>query len=215
MIRTVGIACALVALLPPAAGAADSDDGLTLYLSGGVSLPSDPPELGQLWDAGPSVGGGLGIRFSPLWEVVAALAWQRFPTDEAAQKDDLLLSGPGGVLEIATLDGRDATALTVMAELRFHVPTEGSRVRPYLSFGWGYFDISTADATVTPTDPEVGPVLVLGDSDTAFGVTIGGGLQIPVTARTRVLLETDYTVGFTERISTQYLPLRLGFGFGL
>jgi hypothetical protein len=224
LIRLVGVACSLIALLPPASGAAEpggrpgaagaaESDGLTLYISGGIALAEDPPELGELWKTAPSVAGGLGIRFSPTWEVVATLAWQRFPTDEAAQIDDLLLAGPGGVLEIASLDGRDATALTVTAELRFLVPTEGRRVLPYLSFGWGYFDISTADATVTAVDPGVGAVTVLGDSDGGLGVTIGGGLHFPLSAGTVGLVETGYTVGFTEPISTQYLPFRLGLGF--
>jgi hypothetical protein len=93
------------------------------------------------------------------------------------------------------------------------VPSDGRRVLPYLSFGWGYFDISTADATVTPVDPGVGPVTVLGDSDNGLGVTIGGGLHFPLSAGTIALAETGYTIGFTEPISTQNVPLRVGFGF--
>jgi hypothetical protein len=188
---------------------------MSLYLSAGISLPSDPPELVEFWDAAPAAAAAWGVRFSPLWEVVASLSWQRFPANEAAQVEDLLLSGPGGVLEVVAIDGRDATALTVTAEARFHVPTDGRRVLPYLSFGWGYFDISTSDALVTSEDPTMEPVLVPGDTDAAFTVTIGGGLQLPLTARARIVLDAAYTVGFTEPISTQYLPLRLGLGLGI
>lgn len=224
MIRLAGLTRVIAALLAPAApvvpapataAAAPPVDAMSLYLSAGISLPSDPPELAEFWDTAPAAAAAWGVRFSPLWEVVASLTWQRFPADEAAQVEDLLLSGPGGVLEVRAIDGRDATALTVTAEARFHVPTEGRRVLPYLSFGWGYFDVSTSDATVTPADPSVGPVLVPGDTDTAFAVTIGGGLQLPVSARARIVLDTGYTVGFTEPVSTQYLPLRVGLGLGI
>jgi len=218
LIRTPALTGLLVALLGPVAALATEpaaqDDGMSIYLTGGVSLTNDPPELSEFWDTGLGVGTAWGFQLSPQWEMLAALSWQRFPADEAAQIGDLLLSGPGGILEIASLDGRDVTAITATAEMRFHVPTEGGRVLPYLSFGWGLFNLTTSDATVTPADPGVASVVVLGESDTAFGVTIGGGLQVPVGARTRVLLDCAYTVGFTERISTQYLPVRLGLGLG-
>jgi len=203
---------------PQAAAAAPTTppaEEMSIYLTGGVSLPNDPPELIDFWDVGVGVGAAWGFRLSPYWEMLACFSWQRFPADEAAQIEDLLLSGPGGVLTIESLDGRDATAITATVELRFHVPTERRRVLPYLSFGWGLFNITTSDASVTSTDPTLAPVVVLGDSDSAFGATIGGGLQFPVSPRTRVVLDCAYTVGFTEKISTQYLPVRLGLGIGI
>jgi hypothetical protein len=220
LIRTPVLTGLLAVLLGPVAGVAaapvePADEGMSVYFSGGISLPNDPPELIEFWDMGLGLEAAWGFRLSPLWEMLAAFSWQRFPADEAAQIDDLLLSGPGGTLEIESLDGRDASAMTATIEMRFHVPTEGGAVLPYLSFGWGLFSIATSDAVVTPADSGIDPVVVLGESDSALGVTIGGGLQLPVGGGTRIVLDCAYTVGFTDEISTQYLPVRLGLGFGI
>lgn len=213
-LRAVVLLLPGLALVVPAPPAGAEENDVTFYVEAGAGIPTDPPEFGDFWNTSLSLGGGFGARFSPLWEIAGMLHYQKFPADEQAQIDDLLLSGPGGVLQVARIDGRDATVLTVTAEARFLVPTEG-RVLPYLAFGWGLFEIFTSDAVVTPTDPTVGPITVLGDTDGAFGATIGGGLQIPFRGNTRVTVDMIYTVGFTEKISTQYLPLRVGLGFGL
>jgi hypothetical protein len=201
-------------LLLAFAGPAAAQD-LTLYLDAGATFPQNPPEFSDFWNTGPSAGVSLGVRISPIWEVVGSLHWQRFPADEAAQIDDLLLQGFGQTLLIRSLDGRDATSFTVMAEARFHVPTDGRRVLPHLTFGWGLLELSTSDATVVPDSDVVAPITILGDTDAAFGVTVGGGIEMPVSRGTRLLLDSIYTVGFTDTISTQYLPLRVGIGFAL
>jgi opacity protein-like surface antigen len=209
MLRSACAATLAFALAAPA-----SAQDLTLYLDAGPTFPQNPPEFADFWNIGPSLGVGLGTRLSPLWEIVGSVHWQHFPADEAAQIGDLLLQGFGQTLAIRSLDGRDATSLTLMAEARFHVPTDG-RLLPYLAFGWGFFELYTSDAKVTPDDDAFAPVTVLGDTDGAFGVTVGGGLELPVSHGTRLLLDSTYTVGFTDLISTQYLPLRLGVGFAL
>jgi hypothetical protein len=101
-----------------------------------------------------------------------------------------------------------------MAEARFHVPTEGGRLDPFLSFGWGYFEIFTSEATVIPTAPDLRPVVVLGDTDGAFGVAAGGGMAWAAWPRVSLLANVSYTIGFTESISTQYFPVRVGLGVG-
>lgn len=211
MSRVARAAAWIVALAGPAAA-----QDLTLYAGAGPSFPQNPPEFSDFWRTGPAVSLGVGTRLSEIWEVVGSFQWQRFPADEAGQIDDLLLQGPGGeTLEIRSLDGRDATSLTLMIEARFHVPTQSRRILPYLAFGWGFFELSTSDATVTADVPGFEPVTILGDTDGAFGVTVGGGVELPVSRGVRVLLDSVYTVGFTESASTQYLPLRVGVGVGI
>jgi hypothetical protein len=102
-----------------------------------------------------------------------------------------------------------------MAEARFHVPTESGRILPHLMFGWGFLEVRTSDATATADVPGFEPVTILGDTDGAFGVAVGAGVELPVSRRTRLLLDSIYTVGFTDGASTQYLLLRVGVGFGI
>jgi opacity protein-like surface antigen len=200
------------ALLAPLSPAAAQD--LRGWVNGGWALPSDPPEFWELWDGGWSVGGGLGVRVAPEWEFGTSFHVQRFGVDEAAQIDDLLLAGFGQVIPVRALEGRELTMLTLMAELRFHFRPPGARVAPFLSFGTGYFRLDEADATVTPDRPGLDPVIVLGETDSALGATIGAGVEYALGPRVRILLDAIYTVGFTESTSAQYLPIRLGLGIG-
>ncbi len=203
-------ALAFLAIALPCADASAQD--LRGWVNGGWVIPSDPPELWELWTGGWSAGGGLGVRVSPDWELGIALHLQRFDIDRAAQIDDLLLSGFGTIIPIREIKGRELTMISLMGEARFHFAPPAARASPFLVFGWGYFRLDEADATVTPAIPEFDPVLVLGASDDAFATTIGAGLEWALTSRISLMADAVYTVGFTARTSAQYLPLRLGVG---
>jgi hypothetical protein len=187
-----------------------------LYVDVGLSIPAAPPELSDFWNTGFSFGGGFGIRPSAFWEIATNVHYQRFPADERGQIDALLLSGPGGVLPIQSIEGRDAEATAILAELRVHPGHPGSRVDPFLAFGAGYFQVSTTDATVTPAPSSgLGPITIVGDSDTALAASVGGGIEWQAGANWRLVLDSIYTIGFTEQSSTEFLPLRMGLAFQL
>ncbi|MFN8178919.1 MAG: outer membrane beta-barrel protein [bacterium] len=205
--RPAAVALLVAAAWPASASAED----FLLYLDAGLSIPAAPPELPDFWNPGLSLGGGVGVRLSPFWEIATDVHYQRFPADERAQIDGLLLSGPGGVLPIQSIDGRDAEATAILTEVRVHPGRAGARVDPFLAFGAGYFQISTTDATVTPAPSSgVDPITIVGDSDTALAAAIGGGLQIHAGTGWRVVLDAIYTIGFTEQSSTEFIPLRVG-----
>jgi len=198
------------ALFLPSAGMAQD---LRFYINGGLSLPADPAEFPDLWNVAPSFGGGVGIRVAPEWELVGIFHVQRFPADEAAHIDDLLLVDPTGeVFEIASLDGRDATVVTLMAESRFHFPTRFRRLSPFLAFGAGYFEFAISPATFTPDGPNQSSVRFDEEIDSALGASVGAGIGFDVTPRIRMIFDSIYTIGFTEPVSAQYLPLRIGVG---
>jgi hypothetical protein len=202
----------VAATLPAGAWAED----FLLSFDVGLSIPAAPPELPDFWNPGVSLGGGVGLRLSSFWEIATNVHYQRFPADERAQIDGLLLSGPGGVLPIASIDGRDAEATVILTEVRVHPGRVGSRVDPFLAFGAGYFQISTTDATVTPEPSSgVGPITIIGDSDTALAAAVGGGVQLRVGTGWRVVLDSIYTIGFTEQSSTEFIPLRVGIAVEL
>jgi opacity protein-like surface antigen len=204
---------AVVALVAAGSATARAED-FVVYLDAGTAFPTAPPEFSDFWKTGITIGGGFGLRLSPFWEVATVAHYQRLPADEEGQIDGLLLSGPGGVLEIAGIDGRDVNAIALVSEIRAHVGRPGSAWDPFLAFGAGFFRVSTTDATVTSTDPRVGAVTVLGDTDSALAATVGGGMQYAVSPGWRIVLDSIYTIGFTDQSSTEFLPLRIGVAIG-
>jgi hypothetical protein len=205
----VRAAALLLAAVVATAGATSADE-LRIHASGGVAFPLSPAEFSDFWKTGFSVGGGIGVWSSPCWEIVGSFHFQRHTADRSRQAADLLLEGMGLVSGVRAIEGRDAKVVTLTAEVRFHIPTESSSMSPFLAFGAGYFGISTTDARVTPELEGLDPVTVLGDQDDAFGATFGAGVEAQVVSRVRLVFDSIYTIGFTERVSTQFLPLRLG-----
>jgi len=204
----VGAAAALAGATHPAHA-----QGLVVVVDAGVVAPAAPPEFSDFWNAGWTAGGGLAVVLSPLWEIATSAHYQRFPADEAHQIDGLLLSGPGGVSEIASIDGRDARTLSLTTEVRFQLRATDAAIRPYLSFGAGFFQVSTFDATVVAVSPGIPSVSIPGDTDSALAATVGAGARTRLAPGVLAVLECLYTIGFTEQSSTEYLPLRAGLAF--
>lgn len=189
-------------------------DDLLGYVNGGATLPIHPGEFTEFWDAGFSLGAGLGLPMSPLWQLNTQFQFQRFGSDSKRQSADLLLSGPNGeILGVAGIEGRDLTILTVIAEARFLVPSTNPSRTWFLSFGFGRADVFTSEATVTSVDPRLEPLQIVGDTDAAFATSIGGGVEIDIGTSVRLTIDSIYTTAFTEGSATQFLPLRLGLAF--
>lgn len=205
----------LLALLPAAPARAEAPPPTLLaYVDAGASLPVHPAEFSEFWSPGWSIGGGLGIPIDRYWQLDAHFRYHHHGADASRQAGDLLLSGPGGVLvPVASIDGRDLTILTVMAELRFLVPTEAPGRSWFLSFGAGAGEVYTGDATVVAADAAIEPKVIVGDSDAAFASSMGGGVEIDLSATVRLTVDSIYTIVFTEQTATQFLPLRIGLAY--
>lgn len=212
MPRSVFLVLGCLALAAPARASGD----LTVHVQAGWAFPADPPEFSDLWNGAASLGGGIGVRLAPEWELVGSLHYQEFAADPAAHRRDLLLVSPTGEpVEIRSMDGRDARVITLLGELRFLFPVRSARYSPFLSFGTGYFDMSLSPATFVPETPGA-PQLARfpAETDSGLAASIGGGLGLRLSATLQLTLDCIYTVGFTEGVSTQFLPLRLGLVIG-
>jgi len=209
-ILALALAASAAAAAPDPAGPRTGTD-LMAYLHSGLALPVHPAEFDEFWHLGWNVGAGIGVPVAPEWEITVQFQYQHHGADESRQKADLLLSGPGGIVApVASIDGRDLSVLTLMAEARFLVPSARPSPTWFLAFGFGVGSVSTSDALVTAEDPGLEPVTVLGDSDTAFATSFGGGVEIDLSGSLRLTVDSIYTLVFTEQTSTQFLPLRLG-----
>jgi len=204
----------LTALLLGSTPVGSVADDLLAYVNSGGSLPVHPAEFGEFWNTGFSLGGGVGLPITREWQLTTQFQFQRFGADGEQQSRDLLLSGPRGeVLGVASIEGRDLTVVTVMAEARFLIPSVDPSRTWFLSFGFGRAAISTSDAMVTSVDPRMEPVAIVGDKDAAFSSSIGGGVEIDISPSVRLTVDSIYTTAFTSGSSTQFLPLRLGLAF--
>ena len=215
LLPAIVLSAPALAAEPAAPGdAAPRPASLLAYLDGGLSLPVHPAEFGEFWNPGWSVGAGLGIPIDPFWQLDAHFRYHRHAADAGRQSGDLLLSGPGGILvPVASIDGRDLTILTVVAELRFLVPTETPQRTWFLSFGAGAGEVFTSDAIVVSTDETMDPIVIVGDSDAAFASSMGGGVEIDLSEAVRLTIDSIYTIVFTEQTATQFLPLRIGLAY--
>lgn len=212
-IRPATVIAPLVLLFASTAVPSSADD-LLGYVNTGGSMPVHPAEFGQFWNAGFSLGGGVGLPLTREWQLNTQFQFQRFGADGHRQSRDLLLSGPNGeVVGVASIEGRDLTMLTIMAEARFLIPSATPSRTWFLSFGFGRAEVFTSDAMVTSVDPRLDPLPIAGDSDAAFASSIGGGVEIDVSNNLRITVDSIYTTAFTAGSSTQFLPLRLGLAF--
>lgn len=212
--RTLGLLAASALLIaPPAAQASD----FLGYIHAGGALPVHPGEFGEFWNTGWSLGGGFGLPISPEFMLAVQFTHQRHGSDGAAQAEDLLLTGPGGVVvEVESLEGRGLSVTSILAEARVLAPSTNPARTWFVSFGVGAANVSTADATVIGRG--LTPVVVSGDADAAFATSFGGGVEIDLNSTVRLTLDSAYTIIFTdgERThgpSTQFLPLRIGLAF--
>jgi hypothetical protein len=204
------LAVAAAATLAATFEDAFAGDGLVFYADGGASFPAAPPEFPDFWNIGWSAGLGLGVALAPAWEVVTSAHLQRYGADEGNQVEGLLLEGPGGLLDIASIDGRDVETIALLAEIRFHGGVPDAVWRPFLAFGAGFIQVSTTDAMVTAHEPGFEPVPIPGDSDAAFAAAIGGGVARRISPRVSLVFDATYLIGFTEQSSTESIPFRLG-----
>jgi hypothetical protein len=197
------VSIALVALLVVVLGSmlfAGNVGKYEFYLNGAIGLPMLPEEFSDYWKTSVlNFGVGFGYPITPIFSSTIYFDYGNFGFDGDKFAHDNDLSG------VISVDGLNASIITITANFKAAVPT--GTVRPYLSGGGGFFFLSLGDGSVS------GGGLVVpieGDSEDAFGINVGAGIEFAAAKTVNIFLDGRYVLGFTEGESTGVLPIKLG-----
>jgi opacity protein-like surface antigen len=195
----VNIAVVMLAIVA-VCGLLNAGDGFELCVNGALGLPMSPEVFSDYWKTSIlNFGGGLGYSFSPVFSSNIYFDYGNFGFDGEKFAHDL---GVGGMISV---DGGNASVMTVTANIKAAVPT--GAVRPYFCGGGGLYILSIDDASVSGG----GMVIpVNGSSENALGINFGAGFELAVAKTVNIFLDGRYVLGFTEGESTGTLPIRLG-----
>jgi len=185
---------------------AQYDNKTAYYINSGLSIPSAPDGFSDWYKVGFNFGGGISYPLTDVFSLRGYYAFNSFKFDEDPFLEDFGLSGLG--IEI---DGGSFTIIQGTANLKISLPTSpDSKANPYFTGGIGFMRSSIGDITATFVG---GSLSQDGDSETAFSIDFGAGLDITINGKTALFFEGTYTIGFTEDESTQYFPIRIGIIF--
>lgn len=173
-----------------------------LYIGGGLSFPMSPEIFSDYWSMGFNFGGGIGYKFGRNISGNAYFSYTSFPLNESKFLDDL--NAPSEV----NISGGSASVILVTANIKALLIANPNQVTPYLLSGLGLFSLSTSDVTVSYQGYQ--QIANTSNSESAFGIVFGGGVDIPVSPTIKVFLEIGYVIGFTEGESTGYMPVKGG-----
>lgn len=184
---------------------AQGTNKLEFYCNSGISFPAAPDEFTDYWRMGFNFGGGIGYSVTPNLTLIGYFDFNGFRFDDDKFLRDYGFSGYG-----ISISGGEASIITFSGNLKATLQTRPSQVRPYFCGGIGLFKLSIGDVTVYGPG---GSATAEGDSETAFSVLFGAGIDFAIGERMDLFIEGRYVIGFTEDESTQMFPIKLGIKF--
>ena len=174
-------------------------------LNTGFSIPVSET-LSEFWGSGLGLGIGAGYVLNQKFTILASLDYNRFKINE-----DKFLTLEGLDTSVASIEKGGITTFSAFAEAKMGgVRREDLRMVPYVIAGLGFFRFKSDD--VIQVIPIIGPPelkrTAVTESD--FGVSAGGGVNIRLTDRFDLYLEGGLVIGFLPGSSTQLFPVKLG-----
>lgn len=199
------IISALLVLVSVTTAPAQDISKLEIYLNSGISFPLQPDEFADYWGVGFNFGGGVGYSINPNLSFVGYFDYNRFGFDEESLLRDYGLAGYG-----ILITGGEASSMTLSGTLKASLLTPPAQVCPYLYGGIGTSWISIGDVTISYLDESI---TVQGESESAFSVLVGAGIDFVIARRMDLFIEGGYAIAFTEGESTGIFPFKVGIKF--
>ena len=170
-----------------------SDSRFAFSVQGGVAPPTG--SLTDYHEVGFSLGGGVSYNMSPHLALnVISVGYDRFGLDQERVETD------SGV----QTTGASITMLSVMGGVKARFIPEG--FSPFMVADAGIVRSSVGDFTADGTPYS-------GFSESDFGISLGGGLEGPMSITSSVFSEIRVNMAFTEGDTQTYVPVRAGMRF--
>lgn len=193
----------LFACLLPLVVFAQEPRRATIELAGTFATPTAPDAFSEYWNDGFGVSGGINFPLSPTARLSFLVDVARFSLDERAFLWDFDLPNSG-----IAVDGGDATLIYGITNLSVLLgDPDAQRMIPYVLCGAGVYRQSFSDATVSGFGESV---RVPSDSETAVGLNVGVGFEMPAGRSAKFFVDGRYVFGFTGGDATQFVPIRFG-----
>jgi opacity protein-like surface antigen len=170
-------------------------------MGGGFSYPISPESLKNLHGTGLELQVGLGAHVPAGLSLMAVYGHTRVFVDEQGVTDYIRsldsTYDPGD-----PVDSNPTTIHTLVAQAV--VPLTASSVaRPYLVGGVGWMWVHSGD--ITYSGGQLG-----GGKESAFAITLGLGVEFPVSFSLNAFVQAAWVVGFTNDENTQFVPVLIG-----
>jgi hypothetical protein len=146
---------------------------ITVWMDGGLAIPSQPSEFSDLWNTTWPFSGGVGLSIFSWLEVAGGVKYGSFGISEIPAKSAI------GLVSTAAIDGGSIAILEYYGTARF-IAVPSQRVNPYAEVSVGAFRITGEDLEVEATDS--GPEPIPGFTNTmedvdGIHVSVGAGIQ--------------------------------------
>ena len=100
----------------------------------------------------------------------------------------------------------------MIANLKFNLINRESLVSPFLQLGIGFYRFSS-EASISYFESE--STVTFGEVRTAAIWMFGGGLDYNLNELLTLFIYTDYRIGYSDNIQTNYLPISFGVSLHL
>ncbi len=199
--------CLIVPLLAQDDAATVKTPVISLW--GGGSIPYLPEYSRQWWKNGWNIGGGYGYDFSPgsvgYSSLLLTAQYARFAFDVNGTLTNLNL-----LQKKVSLTRNPTTIFDAMLCYKGAFSPGPKTPAPYFLFGIGFLHYSEGAVTATGDTSFTNPA----KSQSAFGWTVGAGVEYPVTEMIRVFAQVKSTLGVTDP-TRQYFPISGGISYRL
>jgi len=170
-----------------------SDSRFAFSVQGGVAPPTG--SLTDYHEVGFSIGGGVSYNLNPHLALnVISVSYDRFGLDQERVETDLGVQSTGASIAM----------LSVMGGVRARFIPDG--FSPFVVADAGLVRSSVGDWTEDGTP-------YTGFSESDFGMSLGGGIEGPMSITSSVFSEIRVNVAFTDGDTQTYVPVRAGMRF--
>lgn len=168
----------------------------SVYANSGLSFPTAPSGFTDGYNMGFNFGGGIEYSVLPfsMLCIRGNFDYNKFLLD----KEDTGVAIEGGNRSIILISG----------SARVAPPIPMLPIKPYILGGVGLFQVSTEDV-------KIGIIKIEGDSESAFSLLFGAGIDFSPIPLIAFFVEGNYVLGFTEDENTEYFPVKLGLKIGI